>query len=326
MVLRSIRLWFPFLAQVLSLAVTSCVYDREDCPENLSLDIVSDWQLAPDASPGGMAYIFFPYDGSVPWRFDFIGNLAGKVTLPVGTYSFLSYNDDTASVIFSEDSGYDGYEATTADADSPDASCHGERSGDRVLRTPDMLWGCAYGYVDLWYDGLRHTVLGTDKSDSGSVFSPGFILTALQRPLTAHYTFRIEDVRNLSGVRSMSATLSGMAGSLSLASGVKGRYPSTLLLKVKGLDSETVGGDFYTFGIPSEPDAPNILSLYVVIKDGRRFCYKFDVSPQVRNAPDPMEVTLILRGLTIEPPSEGDETGFDITVDGWETVIVNIKD
>lgn len=325
MILRSIRLWLPVLALALSLGVTSCVYDHEDCPENLSLEIVSDWQLAPDASPGGMAYIFFPHDGSVPWRFDFIGSSAGKVTLPPGTYSFLSYNDDTAAVILSEDSGYDGYEATTAAADSPGAACLGDESAQRVLRTPDKLWGCAYGYVDLWYDGVRYTVCGTDTTDAGRVFSPDFILTALQRPLTAHYTFRIEDIENLSAVMSVSATLSGMAGSLSLASGAKGHYPSTLLLKAAPIDSETVGGDFYTFGIPEAPGVPNILSLFVVIKDGRRFCYRFDVSAQVRHAPDPMEVMLIVRGLTIEQPSGGSETGFDITVDGWETITVNIK-
>lgn len=307
------------------LAVTSCVYDHEDCPENLSLEIVSDWQLASDASPGGMAYIFFPHDGSVPWRFDFIGGAAGKVTLPVGAYSFLSYNDDTGTVIFSEESGYDGYQATTSAADSPGAACQGDESEQRVLRTPDRLWGCACSYVDLWYDGVRYTDTGEGTSEAGSVFSSDFILTALQRPLTAHYTFCIEDVENLSAVSSVSATLSGMAGSLSLASGAKGRYPSTLLLKAAVLDSSTVGGSFYTFGIPHTPGVPNILSLFVVIKDGRRFCYRFDVSAQVRDAPDPMEVMLIVRGLTIESPSGGDGTGFDITVDGWQTITVNIK-
>ena len=84
---------------------------------------------------------------------DFPGNTAGSVSLPVGNYSFLSYNDDTANVVFSEDSGYDEYEAYTATAELLDAIPASERGSilptghdrrERVVRPPDMLWGCAY--------------------------------------------------------------------------------------------------------------------------------------------------------------------------------------
>lgn len=193
------------------------------------------------------------------------------------------------------------------------------------MRPPDMLWGCAYCSVKLHYGGVRYVTTGTSQTGTQSVFSPDFILTALQRPLTAHYTFRIEDIENLSGVSSMSAALGGMAGSLTLSSGEKGSYPSTLSLKAASLSPTVVGGDFYTFGIPPTPDVANILSLFVVIKDGRRFCYEFDVTDQVRTAPDPMEVLLTVRGLTIEKPDTGDGAGFDVSVDGWQTVTVNIR-
>lgn len=63
----------------------------------------------------------------------------------------------------------------------------------------------------------------------------------------------------------------------------------------------------------------------MVIKDGRRFCYEFDVTDQVREAPDPMEVLLMVRGLSIEKPDTGGEAGFEVSVDGWQTVTVNIK-
>ena len=63
----------------------------------------------------------------------------------------------------------------------------------------------------------------------------------------------------------------------------------------------------------------------MVIKDGRRFCYEFDVTDQVRTAPDPMEVLLTVRGLTIDKSDTGDGTGFDVSVDGWQTVTVNIR-
>lgn len=122
MTMRSIRFLLPLMAQALSLVHTSCVYEYDDCPDDLQLQIVSDWSEAPNASPEGMAYIFLPEDGSVPWRFDFPGRTAGKVNLPLGAYRFISYNDDTANVIFSEESGYDAYEAYTALVETSDTN------------------------------------------------------------------------------------------------------------------------------------------------------------------------------------------------------------
>lgn len=331
---RSIRFILQAVALASSLCTASCIYEYDNCPDRLSLQIVNDWTAAPSATPGGMAYIFFPDDGAAEWRFDFPGNTAGSVSLPVGNYSFLSYNDDTANVVFSEDSGYDEYEAYTATTELLDAIPASERGSilptghdgrERVVRPPDMLWGCAYCSVKLHYGGVRYVATGISEPGEQPVFSPDFILTALQRPLTAHYTFRIEDIENLSGVSSMSAALGGMAGSLTLSSGEKGSYPSTLSLKAASLSPTVVGGDFYTFGIPPTPDVANILSLFVVIKDGRRFCYEFDVTDQVRTAPDPMEVLLTVRGLTIDKPDTGDGAGFDVSVDGWQTVTVNIR-
>ncbi len=317
MAVRSIRFLLPAVAFVLSLTALSCVYDYEDCPDELPLLIVSDWHKSPKARPGGMAYIFFPETDSIPWRFDFIGPSAGKVVLPVGTYNFLSFNDDASNVLFAEEATYVGYEIYTASAGSD------YDSGEKVLRPPGMMWGCAYDKVQLQYDGVNW--VDNDSVPGTTMMSADFILAAMQMPLTAHYTLRIEDIENLSEVSSMSACLSGLAGSLFPATGNKGRYPSTLTFKVSRLGSELAGGDFYTFGIPAAPSAVNTLSIFVVRNDGRHLRYKFDVTEQVRSASDPMEVLLLLRGLSIDSP-EGGSAGFDITVDGWETIEVNIKD
>lgn len=313
---------------------TSCIFEDEGyCPDRLPFTIVNDWQACPDAAPEGMAYIFFPADGSEPWRFDFAGRDAGNVNIKIGKYKFLSFNDDTYNVLFRDEGGYDSYEAYTSVKDLLGSIPQEERgkslpsnTGETTVECPDMMWSCAYCDFSLGYDGVRFAPFATIQSDSITEYSPDFVLTAIQRPLTARYTFRIEDIDNLSGVKSMSATLSGMAGAMMLASGIKKAYPSTLSLKASIIDFSTAGGDFCTFGIPGDPSVENILSLFVVIKDGRRFCYQFIVTDQVRTAPDPMNVSLIVKGLTLEKPETGGGTGFEVAVDGWETVIVNIKD
>lgn len=326
-------LWPVAVSLILWAGVTSCIFqDGLYCPDKIPLKINNDWKAAPEATPEGMAYIFFPDDGGEPWRFDFPGREAGKVNLSIGKYKFLSYNDDTYNVIFHTDGGYDSYEAYTQEKDLLGSIPQSDRGdsvpegiSERVVECPDMMWGCAYYDFSLKYDGVRYTPFATLQPDMMLEYSPDYVLTAAQSPLTARYTFRIEDIENLSGVKSMSAALSGMAGSMMLASRIKGDYPSTLSLKASIIDSTAAGGNFCTFGIPPEPSADNILSLFVVIKDGRRFCYQFDVTDQVRSAPDPMNVCLIVKGLTLEVPDTGGDTGFDVVVDGWETVIVNIN-
>lgn len=318
----------------LGAAASSCILEDEgNCLDRFPFTIENDWHACPDAAPEGMAYIFFPDDGSEPWRFDFAGRDAGQVNMAVGKYKFLSYNDDTYNVLFRDNEGYDSYEAYTSEKDllgSIPKEQRGESSprssGERTVGCPDMMWACAYYNFNLWYDGVRYVPFATVRPEAAVKYSPDFVLTAVQRPLTARYTFRIEDIENLSGVKSMSAALSGMAGGMLLASGKKKYYPSTLALKASIIDSATAGGEFHTFGIPDDPSADNILSLFVVIKDGRRFCYQFVITDQVRSAPDPMNVCLIVKGLKLEKPATGGGTGFEVAVDGWETIIVNISD
>lgn len=327
---KTIKITAP-LALLLSTA--SCIYEGlHECPDKFAFAIENNWEAMPGANPEGMAYIFFPRDDSEPWRFDFPGLKAGHVKMNTGAYQFISHNDDTYAVLFRNTETYETYEAFTAETNplsSIPASERGkvfpEGRGERTAECPDMMCGCAYYDFSLEYDGLSYVASPVAESENGRVFSPEFILTANQKLLTPLYSFRIEKIKNFEGVRTMSASLSGMAGSMVISSGKKGAYPSTLVFKAMAIDPTTAGGCFYTFGIPFVPIVKNVLSLYVVLKDGRRFCYEFDVTDQVRYAPNPMDVHLIIRGLTLEIPHPGDGTAFDVNVDGWETVVVNIK-
>lgn len=312
----------------------SCIYDYDNCPPALDLTIIGDWSHAPEANPEGMAYIFFPEDGEAAWRFDFPGMEAGTVELGVGDYRFLCFNDDTYNVRFRGEDSYDDYEAYTSETDLvslPDGEGAGRSpqrqagGGERVVRAPDMMWGCAYGNFRLWYDGVKYTLSPWPEDESEPVFSGERVLTALLRPLTAHYSCRMEDVENLDGVRWLGAAFSGVAGSLKLASGIKGDYPATVTFNAFKAGATLISGDFFTFGVPDAPDAPNTLYLFVVLKDGRRFSYEFNVTEQVREAPDPMNVTVIVKGLKLEESGTDDGGAFDVSVDGWTTVTININ-
>lgn len=338
--IRNVRNFLlKFLLLFFTSCLSSCIYEYDNCPDKVSFTIVSEWSQSKKTEefsffpePEGMSYVFFPDDGSPFWRFDFPGCDAGKVSMSVGDYKFLSFNDDTSNVLFRGEDTYFTYEAYTPETDllcgipsSQRGAGFPQRYDECVVASPDMIWGCSYGSFILDYDGLNYIPFASDKSDEIRFCSPELVLTARQRPLTARYRYRIEHVENLAGVKYMSAALSGLAGSMLLASGKKGAYPSTVTMNASSVDDTTIGGGMWTFGIPSEPTVKNFLSLFVVLKDGRRFCYDFDVTDQVRSASDPMNVVIVLRGLVLEVSEEGENSAFDVNVDGWITTVVNIK-
>ena len=92
------RAYLLFLASALALPETSCIFDDlEPCEDaNIGFSITNNWGTDTSASPEGMAYLFFYDSGCEPWRFDFPGKEAGRISLPEGSYSFIMFNDDTA--------------------------------------------------------------------------------------------------------------------------------------------------------------------------------------------------------------------------------------
>lgn len=321
--MKSLWLYSTLTACALSCCLSSCYH----CDEPLWADggvgvtIVNDWSMAADAQPEGMAYIFYSAGQAQPWRFDFPGTDAGKVMLPEGHYSFVSFNDDTYHTAIDGDD-YHSLRAYTWPAQLP----HVIDNGQKVAEAPDMLWGCSYRQVDVYGNNVTYIPSCDTDSSAIPVTSIDNILMAHQRQITPRYRLAIEEVENLDGVRSMTAALGGMTGDYIFASGHAEDYPVTLAFDVEAADSTTIAGRFCTFGLPDRHDVPNTLYLFVTLTDERAFIYRFDVTDQVREAPDPMSVDIIIRGLVIEKSEAGAQGGFDVAVDGWITVDVNITD
>ena len=321
------------LILILSLMLTSCIYDYDNCPSTLMITIDNDWIDAPTATPGGMAYMFFTPEGGQPWRFDFPGTGGGRVSLPVGCYSVLSYNDDTYNIRFREDEGYSGYTAYTDESDHMASYAVGNMpavklpsfistSGERVVLCPDMMWGCAYDKAMIEYGGITYSKDGVNSVH----YSRDHILTLEQKQLTARYSFIIDEVENLDGVKAMGIAFSGLAGAINLASEVKEDYPVTVRADAYKSGDSVIEGEFLTFGIPEEPEIDNSLTLLVLLTDNRKFSYTFDVTRQVRGAIDPLDVKVIIHGLKIEKSEHDESSGaFEVGVDGWISVTININ-
>lgn len=312
----------------------SLIYeDYSNCKPNKSISdffIDVDWKYAPEAAPEGMAYLFFPSGGSGDiWRFDIPGKDGGTVSVADGNYRMVCINDDTSRILFRDEESYlfscycrpgglyDGLGGTIDRPLGPSES----PSGEPVEICPDMMWCGNVWELNLEADGEWVT---TGES-SEKVYSSRRGVTFYPRRAVAHYDFIVSDVKNLSGVRRICASVSGMASEVYPATLKRGYDAVTLPLSARIVGDDRVEGNFLTFGLPENDAAPNKLTLYVWLTDGRKFSYEFDVTSQARNAVDPMRVTLAVGGITIpESEPEGGEGAFDISIDGWITETIDI--
>ncbi|MDE7115607.1 MAG: hypothetical protein K2O56_04185, partial [Muribaculaceae bacterium] len=144
------------------------------------------------------------------------------------------------------------------------------------------------------------------------------------------YSYVASDISNLSGVVRMCASLSGMSPGLVLSSETPSGEPVTLPLAAvrsgEGDNGGEVSGSMYTFGPAAGDGISNRLTLYFWLADGNKYKYEFDVSRQISDAPDKMDVMLRVGGIDL--PESGPPAGdgaFDVTVDGWQTYIIDIN-
>lgn len=322
----------------IAIAMPSCVYDYEgDCEGDyfMRLTILNHWSVTPEVFPEGMAYFFFPKNGGEPWRFDIPGADGGEVKVPNEAYRFVALNDDFRSVLLKDDDSYEKMEVTTVAGNLFDGAGDvvaaseslparsGELDSQEVRMCPDMMWSDAMPSVVVGLDDLAYTVRHIPDGDEEMMKSRGMILPTIMHPIVSTYHFTISDVVNLNGVKRVCGAMSGLAASVNLAGYRHSSEAVTVPVGVRRVDDTTLGGEFLTFGLPSAAEVKTVLSLFVWLSDGRRINYEFDVTGQTATAPDPMNVWIRLDGLEL-PESEPSSGAFDVSVDTWNTIVINI--
>ncbi len=194
--------------------------------------------------------------------------------------------------------------------------------GEKVMEAPDEMWGECVEWFSLEASGVELR----RKEDDPEISYSDRILFIYPHLLTPRYSYVVSDISNLSGVARMCASLSGMSPSLELATEEPSGEHVTLPLAAERSGEGEVSGSIYTFGPAADEDTAHKLTLYFWLVDGNKFKYEFDVSRQILEAPDKMDVILKVGG--IELPESGPPAGdgaFDVTVDGWNTYIIDIN-
>lgn len=305
------------LISVLSVFLFSSCEHKELCyqhPHVKNVRVTFDWRDAPDAAPKGMCVFFYPIEGSGSERFDFKGTTGGEVELRVGSYRVICYNNDTESVLFYDTDEFSGHGATTREGNvlepiygnsanyAPRAT--GTES-ERVVITPDMMWGCSVMDVEI-----------TDTDHD---------ITLYPHELTCTYTYEVRNVKNLKHVSQMCGSLSGMSPTIQFGDETIGKECVTIPFEAVSDGASTITGKFFTFGHNEDNTEPHRMTFYVIMDDGKKYAYgteaneRFDVTGQVHAARDKKHVHIVIDGLNLPQPIENGN-GFNMSVDDWENV------
>lgn len=312
---RLINLISRLLCLAAVVALAGCNH-KELCyhhPHTARVRVVYDWVNAPDADPDGMCVWFYPEDGSTPVRVDFSGTDGGYVELATGRYTAITFNNDTEAVQFGGSGSFDTHYAFTRDGGLLEsiAGAAGktapQAADERVVITPDRLWGASSAQVDVVDNGGE------------------CVITFYPEDLVCHYTCEIRHVTNLGRADRICGSLSSMSGALYLGSQQLHTECVTLPFAAEAdADGSTIRGEFFTFGHHEANPQRHKVLIYVWMADGRKLCYgrdvdRFDVTEQIHAAPDRRRVHIIIDGLDLPEPID-DSGGFNVDVDDWTQV------
>lgn len=284
-----------------------------------SVRVVFDWCNAPEAAPQSMEAVFFGSEAAAePLRFQFAGRDGGYIHIPAGKYSVIGQNSDNTDWAYRRnDHDPNLLEIYTGDASRLDALGLNARTlprargaeEERMAKTPGLLYGNRQDNVSLRVSSLEQTV------------------TLYPEEVTCHYSVEVRDVENIQNLAdaSLDATLSGMAEGYLQGQGCATRTPVTMPFALsENRSDKTLAGHFLTFGECPEANNDHSLIVYMVFTDGTKHYQTFDVTDQVRNAPDPKNVHIIVSGLSI-PRTIDSGGGFRPDVDPWESENIDLK-
>lgn len=289
----------------------------ESAPQPV-LKVVFDWRNAPDADPESMGLYLYDGQQAEPLRFIFTDRYGGWTKIPYGGYKALCVNSDiTDWAIMRNEGDIESFEILTADASLLTGAHISSRSipkakevaDERMAATPEMLWSSRDDAVIVPRDVMEKTIVMYPEEN------------------VCHYTVDIYDVSHmdyLSG-SAVDATISGMAESYLQGKRTPSDTHVTMpFLLTEGSGSNSLHGEFLTFGESPVTANKHIMTVYMFLIDGTKWYYTFDVTDQVHEAPDPRHVHIILKGLDLpKPMSTGG--GLRPDVNDWQTESVDIK-
>ena len=299
---------------LMSVCLTGCTHKEliEDIGiiENPLIAVDYDWNQAETTLPDGMANLFYPIDhdpGSY-WRSDF-RPAGGTVRMPKGAYDAVTFNNDTENILFSDIDNISEFSFST----SPIVI--GDIPAEQLPFPPQKL----YGQPDrMWCDIKREIEIRSTVATDTVSFIP--------KRITRDYHIEMTDITNLQSALRYYAVLSDLTACYSP---IKQRQTGPAVSMggfMSPLDSSSLSSTVTSFGMAS--DSPHSrLAVYMWLADGERKVYLYDVTDQILQAPDSMNLVIRVKGPSlpeIKPGEGGGGGGLDVGIDDWDFIDIEL--
>lgn len=311
------KMYISFAVVIIVMIMLSSCEHKELCyshPHTVSINVVFDWRNAPDARPETMSVYLFPENGGGPLRYEFVDIAGGTIEVPPGEYKGLCVNSDTEKLNYRGSNNWDTFEIYSRPTELL-------RSLGMSLGTAPRANGTEQEEVVMEAEQLfTHRVTGIEIRmgvEQTITFYPAVSVST--------YTYEIINAKNLQYVIGMSGSISGMAGGMFIGEGTLADSPSMVPFGSRIVMPSTVNGGFLTFGYNPHTSHSHQLVIYAVMSDNSKWYYSYDVTDQVRNAPDPYRVHIVLDGLPLPKPLVNGGGGFNPEVDDWGSVEEEIE-
>lgn len=310
--------------------LTSCNADLRDlCYDHrheANVNVAFSWLNAPTMNPSGMTVLFYNTQQAAqePERYDFSGNSGGTARLTAGAYRAIAYNYDTETIL------YRGREsAQTLEAYTRISSIEEGTQMSMATRGLDMprAAGTENEPVILEPDALCAAL----SADFDLATNDAQTIGMTPEMRTKEVTITITNVPNLQYTSQFGGALTGLAGSVNMATDKVSNEEVTEAFSGYALDATTLVFRFRIFGHCPRAHEGQIhthqLTIYAILADGTKWYYTQDVSDQMHNeALNPEgseEITIVLDDLPIPKPIVNG-SGFQPTIDGWQGVEIEV--
>lgn len=311
-------------ALVLSWVLSSC--EQHDLCYNhdhmAKLNVTMDWRNDPDARPGSMYLFLYPEDSSKVLKRDFAGYQNFRTEILVGLgYDVVTINSDFKNDILrdtesKEDMTITTDEATTIRELAVQVSALPKTrasNGEEEMRTEtDAVWSD---------HSSSKVLLSHDKYYAGEDVH----LTLMPRPLFCNYHVIVRNVKNKNKIKGgIAASLSGLCEQRNVYTAERGPGAVTIPFAMLSGEGTQMQNTIKCFGRAMDEKVPNKLAFYASLKDGTKWSYVYDVTDQVKNAPDPRNVTIVIDLLTL-PDNIGENSGIKPDVSKWEIIDIPLR-
>ena len=279
----------------------------EDAAE---VDVRFQWPDTVLAPPPNMWLLAFSVGGPVQDEFNFGNPYGGGVLLTGGTYQFLCYNANTESLL-SRGYSWQNFEIyaipTQFTRHSPmfvttrNIPMAPQTEEMPVVSEPDELWTAAFSPM----------VVSRDSNQ----------MAFLMHSATQSLRFVVHNVYNLAYVSDLAATVSGLPAGWHPASNEASATQCVIPFALKGDGDSAIEGSVRCFiHSPATCTASHHLMVYAMLMDGTKWYYDFDVTQQLHEGCDTIE----LDDLPFPKPITNG-SGLAPSMDEWQNVDIEIR-